>query len=120
MDALVELGLPPWSSSDSDAWKWFWGRVELPLMSALKARELDYAGIARAGWAQILAQLTTEEFGNLFYEEMQRSVPELLGLFVRPKSLQNASFVQIMATLVNFLDDPEEFYAQVLESFIDF
>jgi len=112
-DALVELGLPPWSSSDSDAWLWFWGRVESPLMNALKASELDYAGTARAGWTKILATLTTEAFGNLFYEEMQRSVPELLGLFVRPKALQNASFVQIMATLVNFLEDPEEFYAQV-------
>ena len=79
----------------------------------MDAHEHDYADTVRDSWVTIQEQHTDEAFGNIFYAEMQRTAPDLLTLFVRPKALQYSTFVQLMETLVQFAQDPEEFYHMV-------
>jgi hypothetical protein len=79
----------------------------------MDAHEHDYADTVRDSWVTIQERHTDEAFGNIFYAEMQRTAPDLLTLFVRPKALQYSTFVQLMETLVQFAQDPEEFYHMV-------
>jgi hypothetical protein len=83
------------------------------MRTTMDACERNYAAIVSDNWAAIQESNSSEAFGNAFYAEMQRTAPELLVLFVRPKALQYSTFVQLMHTLVQFVQDPEEFYNQV-------
>jgi hypothetical protein len=110
---LILNGLAPWGAPEAAAWGWFWGRLESGMRVAMDAHENDYADTVRDSWAMIQERHTNEAFGNVFYAEMQRTAPDLLTLFVRPKALQYSTFVQLMETLVQFAQDPEEFYHMV-------
>jgi hypothetical protein len=79
----------------------------------MDAHENDYADTVLDSWAMIQERYIDEAFGNIFYAEMQRTAPDLLTLFVRPKALQYLTFVKLMETLVQFAQDPEVFYQMV-------
>ena len=111
-EALALNGQTAWGAQESAAWAWFWGRVENAMRVTVDAHERDYADTVHASWCEIHRGRTNEEFGNTFYAEMQREAPELLVLFVRPKSLQYSTFFRLMETLVQFAQDPEDFYQQ--------
>jgi hypothetical protein len=71
------------------------------------------ADTVSANWKSILTSHTEEEFGDIFYAQINEVVPDFLALFVRPKRLQYNTFVDIMQMLVDFASGPEAFYDQV-------
>ncbi len=112
-EVLILNGLAPWGAPEAAAWGWFWGRLESAMRVTMDAHENDYADTVHNSWEMIKERYTIEAFGNIFYAEMQRTAPDLLTLFVRPKALQYSTFVQLMETLVQFAQDPEVFYQMV-------
>jgi hypothetical protein len=71
------------------------------------------AEMVRNNWKGIRASHTDEEFGNIFYAQINEVSPHVLSLFVRPKRLQYNTFVEFMQMLVDFASGPEAFYDQV-------
>jgi hypothetical protein len=112
-EVLILSGQAAWGPQETAAWAWFWGRCESSMSVTIGAHEKDYADTVSQSWSDILETNTNESFGNMFYAEMQNTAPELLSLFVRPKSMQYSTFIQLMETLVCFAQDPEVFYLQV-------
>ena len=111
-EVLILHGHAAWGKQEAAAWEWFWGRLENALSRTMDAHECNFADLVSSSWAEMQASHSSEVFGNEFYAEMQRTAPELVALFVRPKTLQHSTFIRLMETLVEFVQDPETFYHQ--------
>ena len=112
-ESLALHGVSSWGRNESDAWKWLWDRVDSSLRLAFNAREREFADIVGAGWTTVRAENTDDVFGDVFFSEMQRRAPDLVCLFIRPKSLQHSTFISLVETMIQFLAEPEIFYNQV-------
>jgi len=112
-EILIVHTKTPWSPAETSAWDWFWGHVEAALRWPLEACEHNLATRVEADWRHIRETLSDEEFGEIFYAQMQDQAPDMLRLFVRPRKLQYSTFVSIVDLLVRFAGNPEIFYDQI-------
>jgi len=100
------------TKEDEEAWDWIWQYLSQILEQSLQDVGSNL-GLVRECWDSICESYTSNDLGEMVYDQLFKMAPNLTTLFTKPRSYMAVKMGDMLSMLVSFADSSDSMKQQI-------
>mmetsp|Transcript_29780 Transcript_29780/g.71770 ORF Transcript_29780/g.71770 Transcript_29780/m.71770 type:complete len:1445 (+) Transcript_29780:115-4449(+) len=100
------------NESVQEAWGWVWAWLTKSMTLTLETAG-GHNSLVLKSWDICMDNYTEEDLGGMLFDTLFELAPSLKSMFARPRPVMAMKFVEMVSTLVSFVDDESRMIEQI-------